>query len=252
MPIRLRFPCLRGAMPVSVSMPSWSNGWLLFPTGCLGNRNTFHFRGPFSTRERSLRLFLLIVFLVVWDLLSLIASQESLTDLDTGIAVGVSPQLALWTDEQGRTHVIPFFRLPLCVANDLSTATGTFPAGLLGIDPAGDDPGLVPRLVLSGAKDAALHPESSLRVASMTVPALLRLQIAEVLKRQDRGSLLSGELDNAMADLVGKIVISLIDFAPEIGVVLLARCKYAGFRALACNASKLLRALCRIPLSLRQ
>ena len=208
-------------MPVPGSMPSFRNRWLLFPSGVLGTENTFHFRGPLSTRLRSLRLFLW--FFLLWCFL--IASQESLTDLEAGVAVGMAAHLALWTDDQRRTYLIALLGLPLRITNDLRTATGAFPASLLRVDPAGDNPGLVPRLILAVAENAPFHPEGSLLIAPVTVAAFLRLQIAQMLEHYNGGSLLSSELDNAMTDLVSNILVTLIDFAPQSGIILLAKCK---------------------------
>src|SRR5215470_502183 len=98
-------------MPVTCSMPGWSNRWLLFPSGVLGTDNTFRFHGPLG-KPRSERLFLLIILLSVW----LIASNEPLPDLEAGIAVGMSPHLAGWTDNERRAHLVAFLWLPLCIA----------------------------------------------------------------------------------------------------------------------------------------
>ena len=163
------------------------------------------------------------MFFLFWWFL--IAIHEPLAYLEAGIAVGMPAHLAGWTHDQGCTHLVALFGLPLRVANYLRTTAGAFPAGIPGVDPAGDDTGLVPRLVFGVAENAALHPEGSLHVSSVTIPAFLRFQIAEVFKHQKRGSLRTCELDNAVADLVGKILVTMIDFALQIGIVLLAECK---------------------------
>src|SRR6185312_1432864 len=104
-----------------------------------------------------MRLFLW--FFLLWC--CVIASHESLTDLEAGVAVSMPTHLAVGTDDQRGPHLIPLFWLPLRIANDLRTTTSAFSAGILGIDPAGDDPGLVPCLVFGVAEDATLHPEGS-------------------------------------------------------------------------------------------
>ena len=104
-----------------------------------------------------------------------------MADHKTGVAVGMPAHLARGTHDQGCASLIPFLGLPLRITNELSTATGAFPAGVLRIDPAGDDTGLVPRLVLAIAEDAPFHPESPLMVAPVAIPAFLRFQIAEVV-----------------------------------------------------------------------
>ena len=126
-----------------------------------------------------MRLFLCLLF-GFWCFL--IASQELTPNFDTRVAVGMAAHLALWTDDQRRTYLIALFGLPLRVTNDLRTATGALPARILRVDPAGDHPGLVPRLVLAVAENAPFHPEGSLLIASVTISALLRLQSAEMLE----------------------------------------------------------------------
>jgi hypothetical protein len=112
----------------------------------------------------------------------LIASNEPLPDLEASIAVGMSPHLAGWTDNEGCAHLVAFLWLPLCIAHHLPTTPGTFPTGLLWVDPAGDDAAFMVGLVFGVSVDAPLHPESSIHSASVTIVAFLRFQIAEVLK----------------------------------------------------------------------
>jgi hypothetical protein len=53
-----------------------------------------------------------------------------------------------------------------------------------------------------------------------------------------------------MTDLVGNILVTLLDLMPQLGIILLTEGKEACFRAIARNPPKLLRALCRIPQAL--
>ena len=69
-------------------------------------------------------------------------------------------------------------------------------ARIPGVDPAGDDP-LVPRFVFGVGEDPSLHPESAFAISPVTICALLWLEVAQVLKDQDAGPPLSGELDKA-------------------------------------------------------
>lgn len=168
-----------------------------------------------------MRLFLWFFWL--WCLV--IASHESLTNLEAGVAVSMPTHLAVWTDDQRCTHVISLFWLPLRIANDLRTTTSAFPAGILRIDPTGDDPRLVPCLVFGVAEDATLHPEGSFLIASAAVATFFRFEMAEMFKHQNGGSLLSGELDDTMADLVRNILVTVRDFLPEVRIILLAESK---------------------------
>jgi hypothetical protein len=159
----------------------------------------------------------------------LVASQKPLTDFDATVTVCMTAHLARRADDQRRSYLITFLRLSLLVTNNQRVTSSAFPAGILWIDPAGDDSSLVPRFVFAVAENAPLHPEGSLYVSLMTIAASLRFQVAEVFEHQDGGSLFSGKLDNAMADLVSKILVTVMDFAPEVHIVLFSKCKQACF-----------------------
>src|SRR5690349_1570901 len=81
--------------------------------------------------------------------------------------------------------LIPLFSVPWPVSYHLRTAASALSARVLGVHSACDNFGLIPRLVLTREENAALHPEGSLQVASVTVSAFLRFQIAEVLKDEN-------------------------------------------------------------------
>lgn len=149
-----------------------------------------------------------------------IALKQALTDLETGIAVGVSAHLALWADDQSSAGSIARFWLSLIVANDSGVAAMTVSAAIARIDPAGDDATCIPRLIFAVAENAPFHPVGSLRIATTRILPLFWLEIAQVLKDQDAGLMFLGELDNATADQVRDVFIKMADFAPEVGIVL--------------------------------
>jgi hypothetical protein len=100
--------------------------------------------------------------------LFLVTSDEPLTDDETGIAIRMTPHLAVWTPDQGRTRAIAFFWLPLRIADHRRVATSTFPAGVTRVDPTGDD-ALIPRFVLGVFEDAALHPVGAFLIAATAI-----------------------------------------------------------------------------------
>ena len=69
-----------------------------------------------------------------------------------------------------------------------------------------------------------------------------------MLKDEHACIVLFGELDNASAHQVGKIVIAMADLTPEVGIVLLVFGNDASLRSVACYPPKQFRTLC--PLSL--
>ena len=95
----------------------------------------------------------------------------------------------------------------------------------------------IPCLIFGIAEDTPLHPESPFAIAPSAIRALFRLEIAQVLKDEDRGPLLSGELDNASAHQMGNLLIHVADLAPEVGIVLFVLCDDASLGSVACNAS---------------
>ena len=127
--------------------------------------------------------------------------------------------------------------MALGIANDLRTAASTFPAGVLGVHPAGDDP-LVPRLVRGVAEDAALHPEGPFAIASAAIPALLRFEVAQMFKDEDARLVLSGKLDDASTHLMGQLLIAVPDRAPQGNVILFTLGDQASLVSVPCHPSK--------------
>jgi hypothetical protein len=111
-----------------------------------------------------------------------------------------------------------------------------FTTGVSGIDTTGED-ALVPRLVLGVTTNAAFHPESAFAVSLTAIRALLRFELAQVFKNENRRSMLLGKLHNASTDLVGQALIGIPDLAPEGLIVLFALSYGARLGAVACNAS---------------
>jgi hypothetical protein len=95
------------------------------------------------------------------------------------------------------------------------------PTGVAGIDTTGED-ALVPRLVPGVIENAAFLPESAFAVAPTAIGALLRFELAQVLKNENRRSVLLGKLHNASTELVGQVLIGIPDLAPEGLIVLFA------------------------------
>src|SRR5690348_16974967 len=113
-------------------MPCRSTRWLLTALGVLGDGHTCRFHDPAGTHPASWRRFLC-------DGLT-IAGKESLPDDDGGVAVGMPTHLTGGTTNQGRTHCITILGVPsLIVPDDLPPTSGTVPAGVARVDPAGDD-----------------------------------------------------------------------------------------------------------------
>src|SRR5579859_3743772 len=159
------FP-LSGAMRVTVSLPCIRDRWSLFAFGILGAGNTCLFRDSASTSVSSLRLFFERF---------LRALPQALSDLETGIAVGVTAHLALWAQDQGRTRGITFFKLPLCVADKQPMTAVTLSTGIARVDTAGNDL-LLPRLIPGILENTALHPVGPFGIATARIPALFGLE----------------------------------------------------------------------------
>src|SRR5215469_13663316 len=153
-------------MPVGmISTPCLSNRWLPFAFGILGDPNTYPFRDSPCTSHRSMRLF----FHRVW-----IALNESLSDTQTGIAVGMVAHLARLAKTECSAEGIALHRFSLVVANDGDLAAMTFSTRVARVDAAGDDPHL-PRLVLRVAENAPFHEvrRVSYSLGGYTCPALV-------------------------------------------------------------------------------
>lgn len=115
-------------------------------------------------------------------------------------------------------------------------ATSAFPTGIAWIDPAGKH-ALVVGLVLGIHEDASLHPVGTLAVASVTILALGRLEITQVLKHHDGGPLRFGKLDNASTYQMRDVLICMSDLAPEVDVVLFTFGYDAGLASVASDPS---------------
>src|SRR5579884_1510282 len=140
--------------------------------------------------------------------------------------------------DEGRTHGIAMLRVPAYRISHLRSTVSTLAAGVARVDAAGDETA-VPCLVLRIPEDTALHPVRPLQIATMTILALLRLEIAQVFKDNDAGSLRDGKLHNPAADPVGFIVVTVAELLEASGVILLPLGNHACFTAVLCNASKL-------------
>ena len=180
---------------------------------------------------------------------SLRASNQTLPDDETGIAIRIAAHGACFTEHERRSRGIACYRLSLGVADHQTLATSAFSGRIPGVDPAGDDP-LVPRFVFGVGEDPSLHPESAFAIAPVAIFALLWLEVVQVLKDQDGCPLLSGELDNTSADQVREVLICLSDLAPESRIVLFALRNDASLGAVPCNASEQVRAFSRLSLCL--
>src|SRR6266550_1232328 len=88
---------------------------------------------------------------------SLRASNQTVPDDETGIAVRIAAHGACFTEHERRSRGIACYRLSLGVADHQTLATSAFSGRIPGVDPAGDDP-LVPRFVFGVVEDASLQP----------------------------------------------------------------------------------------------
>src|SRR5258708_23600961 len=102
-------------MLVSSSMPCLRKRWFLFAFGHLGGGYTCRFHHPLCT-QRSLRLFL------EWFL---IPCDETLTDHQTRISIGMALHLAVRTAHQGRTGGISGRWLPCMIAGNQALSSRT-------------------------------------------------------------------------------------------------------------------------------
>jgi hypothetical protein len=164
--------------------------------------------------------------------------NETLTDHQRSIPICLPTHLTLWAGDQWHTVGIAFLWLPLRIAHHERMTASTLSAGVARVDPAGDDT-VCPCLIFGVLEDAPLHPEGAFDVPSAAILALLWLEIAQVLKSQNAGSMLNGKLDNTCAHLMGLRVVAVPEFLPEIGVILLTFSDDARLAAVACDASKL-------------
>lgn len=232
---------MSGAMLIDVSMPFEKERWSLLVFGVLGDDTTCYFHSPLCS-QRSGRLFLRDV---------LVACDQTLTDHETGIAVGVPLHSARWTQNQRRTRGIPFCWLSCLIANDQGMAARTLATRISWIDAARDDP-FIPCLVLGILEDASLHPEGAFALAATTILALLCFERALMLKDKNGRLMRFGKWDNASTHLMGEVLVGIADRAPERDVLLLALGNDPSLLAVTCNASQLVRAFSRLSLDHHQ
>src|SRR5215469_11093467 len=108
----------------------------------------------------------------------LIALNESLSDTQTVISIGMIAHLACLAEAKCRAGSISLLWLPLVVANDRRVTAMTFATRIPGGHTARDDTACIPRLVLPVAEDAPFHPVGAFGIAPARIPALLRFEIA--------------------------------------------------------------------------
>ena len=166
----------------------------------------------------------------------LAADNEPLPNDQTGISIGISAHLTLLTEAKRCARGIALDGLPLGIANDQAMAASAFSGRIAGVHPASNHP-QVPCLVFGEVEDPPLHPEGTLAVPPVAILAFFRLEVPQVLKDQNTGPLLAGELDNASAHQMGNLLICVADLAPEVGIVLFMFGNDASLRPVTCNPS---------------
>src|SRR2546425_5781502 len=144
-------------MLVVVCMPCGKSRWLFFAFGVLADDHTCVFRHPFC-KQRSERLFLVI------------PRDETASDHQTGIPIGIASHAALRTEHERRSRSISFCWCARLIPSHQVMATRAFSTGIARIDSAGDD-SFIPCLVFGVLEDASLHPIGAFRVAAMAVLA---------------------------------------------------------------------------------
>src|SRR5450759_2995053 len=213
-------------MLVAICMPGLKNRWFLFTCGVLADGNTCRFLCPLYT-ERSWRLSLEWV---------VIAFHQTLTDDQTGIVIGIALRATLLAEDQWSAGGISFCWLACLIPGDKRMTASTFSARIPRVDSRCDDP-LIPCLVFGIREDASLHPVCPLAIASMAVLALLWLEIAQVLKDQDRRPMLFGKLHNARTHQMRDGLVHVGDLAPEVCIVLFTFCYPARLAPVASDPS---------------
>src|SRR5438876_6256367 len=99
---------------------------------------------------------------------SLRASNQTLPDDETGIAIRIAAHGACFTEHERRSRGIACYRLSRSVADHQALATSACSGRIPGVDPAGDDR-VVPGFVFSVVEDASLHPESAFAIAPLAI-----------------------------------------------------------------------------------
>jgi hypothetical protein len=100
------------------------------------------------------------------------------------------------------------------------------------------DEALIPCLVLGILEDASRDREGSFAVPTTAIPALLWLELAQMLKDKDGGSLLFGKLNNASTHLMREVLIGVPHLAPKVYVILFAFGDQSSLGSVAGNTSK--------------
>jgi hypothetical protein len=167
-----------------------------------------------------------------------ISCDESLSDDDARIPIGMAAQVALFAEHERRTGGIALFLLRLSIAHNEGMAACALPARVARTHATGDDTRM-PRLVCGVLEDAPFHPEGPLAVAPAAIPAFLWSKLREVFKHQDGRALRVREIDNAAGNQVGKCLITSADLAPESDVILLPLGDETSVVTVACDASQL-------------
>ncbi len=220
---------LRGAMRVTVSLPCLAGRWPTSAFGVLGGGNTCLFRDSASTSASSMRLFFERFC---------IALKQALSDPETGISVGMIAHLARFAQHQSRTWSIACTRLAGIVAHDQAMTAVTLTTCVARIHAAGDHAACIPRLIFARAENAALHPVGAFGVATTPIPALFRLEIAQMLEDENACSMRGCELDNTRAHQMRHMLVAMAYLGPEGGIILLVFGDDASLRSVACNPAK--------------
>jgi hypothetical protein len=156
----------------------------------------------------------------------LVTRQETLADHEAGIAISVASHRTRRAEAERRAWSVALDRLPFGVTYDEGVTAMAFSGRVARVDSAGEDLS-VPRFILGVLENPPFHPERSLRVPPAAILALFRAEVPQVFKHEDGSPLLCGELDNASAHQMGKVLIGVADLAPEIGIVLFVLCNDA-------------------------
>ena len=152
-----------------------------------------------------------------------VAVYDPLSDHQRGIAVCIAAHGALGAEAERRAWSIAANVLSLCVTYNEGMTAVALSGCIAWVDSAGHDPS-VPRFIFGVGEDPPLHPESSLRVATARIRALLRLEVAQVFKHQNGSPLLRSKLHNASAHQMSDMLIHMADLAKDRRIVLFVCC----------------------------
>src|SRR6266516_2682565 len=135
-------------------------------SGFLGTTNTSRFHGPLCMQKR-LRLFLL---------LDMITSNQTFSNDNSGISIGIPPHLALWAVHQRGTSGVSFRWFACIIASNEGTTTSTLSTSISRTHTTCHD-SLVPRLVLAVLEDLSPEPVRAFLIAPSAVFPLLWLEV---------------------------------------------------------------------------